>query len=180
MPPSPCTGSTSTATMSRCSDNASTAAKSLNGTRTKPSSSGAKPSCTLALAVADRVAMVRPWKLPSITTTVGRAICLREPYRRAILMAASLASAPELEKNTFAMPLNSHRRCASDSWAGTRYKLEVCINRLACSARVRVTAGWQWPRLHTPIPEMASMYLWLFSSYNHTPSPRTKATGWRA
>ena len=35
---------------------------SFSGTRTKPSTSGPKPACTLGLPVADSVAIERPWK----------------------------------------------------------------------------------------------------------------------
>jgi hypothetical protein len=38
------------------------AARSFSGTRTKPSTSGPKPACTLGLPVADSVAIERPWK----------------------------------------------------------------------------------------------------------------------
>jgi hypothetical protein len=51
-----------------------TAARSSNGTRTKPETSGSKPACTLRLPVADSVAMVRPWNAFSITTIAGDSI----------------------------------------------------------------------------------------------------------
>ena len=44
--------------------------------------------------------MVRPWKEPSAVSTSGR------PVRRLILKAASFASAPELQKNTWARSKN--------------------------------------------------------------------------
>ena len=52
--------------------------------------------------------MVRPWKAPSAATTLVR------PVRRASLIAASLASAPELAKNTFgpAAPARTSSRSA--------------------------------------------------------------------
>ena len=43
----------------------SSAATSFSGTRTKPSTSGPKPACILALPVADSVAIERPWKAAS-------------------------------------------------------------------------------------------------------------------
>ena len=60
--------------------------------------------------------MVRPWNAPSAAMILGR------PVSRAILNAASLASAPELQNNTRASP------SAPDS-------------RVSCSARSR-TVGW--------------------------------------
>ena len=41
------------------------ASMSFSGTRMKPSTSGPKPACTLGLPVAERVAMLRPWKAAS-------------------------------------------------------------------------------------------------------------------
>ena len=48
--------------------------------------------------------MVRPWKLPFMQTTIGESMFFSLAYSRVILMAASLASAPELPKNTFSIP----------------------------------------------------------------------------
>ena len=49
--------------------------------------------------------MVRPWKLSFKVTMVERPVA--SPYLRAALSMHSLASAPELEKNTFRMPVRS-------------------------------------------------------------------------
>ena len=53
--------------------------------------------------------MVRPWKLPSMATRWVR------PVRRVSLNAASLASAPELVKNTLPPPSGSPSRDSSRS-----------------------------------------------------------------
>ena len=80
---------------------------SLNGPRAKPRTRGSKPAWTLRLPEAVNVARVRPWKALSITKIVGSLMPSLLPYSRAIFIAASLASAPELPKNTLLMPLTS-------------------------------------------------------------------------
>ena len=63
MPPSPWMVSKNTATTFVLPSVAFfSASMSLSGTRMKPSTSGPKPFCTFSLPVADRVAMLRPWK----------------------------------------------------------------------------------------------------------------------
>jgi hypothetical protein len=55
--------------------------------------------------VAASVASVRPWNPPRVATIpVACSPRLARPQRLATLMAASLASAPELERNTLASP----------------------------------------------------------------------------
>ena len=68
---------------------------SSRGTATKPGTSGANGSCLVSCGVADSAPIVRPWKAPSSTT-------ISPPRRRlrASLIAASFASAPELQRNT--------------------------------------------------------------------------------
>src|SRR3990167_241775 len=94
------------------------ASMSFIGTRMKPSTRGPKPACTLGLPVAESVAMERPWKAFSYTTTSGLSMPLSWPYLRAIFSAASLASRPELQKNTFCMPDSSTSLAASCSCRG--------------------------------------------------------------
>ncbi len=91
---------------------------SLYGTRTKPCTRGSKPACALRLPVADSVAMVRPWKALSMTMMCGSSMPLLWPYMRASLIAASLASQPELQKNTSSMPETSAMRSESLSCKG--------------------------------------------------------------
>ena len=52
---------------------------------------------------------------------------------RAILIGASIASAPELEKNTLSAKVASTSRCASRSPSGMRKRLEACQSLPACS-----------------------------------------------
>ena len=57
---------------------------------------------------------MRPWKLfLSVMTVWYSGPLCSAAYLRAALMAHSLASAPELEKKTFFMPVFSHSSCAS-------------------------------------------------------------------
>ena len=64
----------------------------------KPSGTGANGACFSGWPVAASVASVRPWKEPSAATTRWRP---GPAHRRASLIAHSLASAPELQKNTW-------------------------------------------------------------------------------
>ena len=77
------------------------------------------------LVLAVNVAMVRPWKERSITMIVGNEMPLLCPCNRASLMAASLASAPELQKKALSIPDKAIKRSASSSCFLIWYKLEV-------------------------------------------------------
>ena len=104
-PVSPWIGSSSTAAV-----RPSTAARSASAsaaTARKPGTSGTKGACLASCGVADSAPYVRPWKAPWTTTTSPAARSLR-----ASLIAASLASAPELQKNTLPPRLDSDRRAA--------------------------------------------------------------------
>ena len=70
------------------------------------------------LPVAASVARVRPWKPPRVATMpVACSPRLARPQRLATLMAASLASAPELDRNTLASPPKwPTSRSASSTW----------------------------------------------------------------
>ena len=64
MPPSPCTGSTMTPAVSGPMASRS-AFRLLNGTWSKPSTSGPNPARYFLLPVAASIASVRPWNAPS-------------------------------------------------------------------------------------------------------------------
>mmetsp|Transcript_11759 Transcript_11759/g.27449 ORF Transcript_11759/g.27449 Transcript_11759/m.27449 type:complete len:631 (-) Transcript_11759:1616-3508(-) len=120
MPPSPWMVSRKTAVMLGCAAMAaSTAAMSFSGTRTKPGTSGPKPAWILGLAVADSVAIERPWNAPSNTSTSGAVLPRSWPNLRAIFSAASLASRPLLQKKTLVRPDSSQSLLASSSCKGT-------------------------------------------------------------
>ena len=97
----------------------------------KAAQQGFEARVHLTVTVAVRVAMVRPWKLPSTTTIDGDLMPSLLPLSRASLMAASLASAPELQKKALSMPERSHKRLASLVCKGISYRLEVCSSVLA-------------------------------------------------
>ena len=66
-------------------------------------------------------ASVRPWKAPSKVMMRKRSgLPETDWYLRAILMAHSIASAPEFWKNTVSAKLMAHSRSASRSPSGMR------------------------------------------------------------
>ena len=73
----------------------------------------------LGWAVSANDPIVRPWNDPLATTTVER------PVNRVILKAASLASAPELQKKTRAVssPASETSRSANASPGSDAYRL---------------------------------------------------------
>ena len=91
-----------------------TASRSPKGAYTKPAMSGPRPSWYLGWAVAVVAPSVRPWKPPSKVMILyrGRLLC-----RRTSLMAASLASVPELQKNACPPKLRSESAFAQRPWA---------------------------------------------------------------
>ena len=89
-----------------CSSTA--AATSEASTARKPGTSGANGACLDSCGVALNAPYVRPWNPFSATTRSPRGRCLRTS-----LIAASLASAPELQKNTLSPNERSHSRAAS-------------------------------------------------------------------
>ena len=94
MPVSPWIGSSITAAV-RSLTAAASRSGSSRGTATKPGTSGANGSCLSGCGVADSAPIVRPWNAPSRTTISPPRRC-----RRASLIAASFASAPELHRKT--------------------------------------------------------------------------------
>ncbi len=92
-PDSPWIGSSSTAAVSEST--APAIASGVGSTARKPGTSGANGACFDSCGVADSAPYVRPWKAPYTTTTSPPGWALRTS-----LIAASLASAPELQKYT--------------------------------------------------------------------------------
>ncbi len=115
-----------------------------------------------------------------MTMIAGSATPRSWPYLRAILMAASFASRPELQKNTSSSPVIAAMRSAACSCSGTWNRLELWMMRPICSVSARVRRGWLWPSVFTAMPASASRYFFSAASHSHTPWPRTNATGWRA
>ena len=99
--------------------------------------------------------MVRPWKPPSAATMRVR------PVRRAILNAASLASAPELHKKTRLPSGASHVRSsasASATCTGVATRLETCPSVASWAETAPVRAGWAWPSAVVAMPASRSTY----------------------
>ena len=118
--------------------------------------------------------MVRPWNASCIATTPER------PVSRVSLSAASLASAPELEKNTRASTsagvIRATSRSASSTCGGLVKKLETWPSVRTCALSASTTAGWPWPRVLTAMPPSRSTYSRPWSSHTWAPSPRTSAS----
>src|SRR5260370_14935 len=137
----------STGTRAVCGPMASSSAlRLLSGTWSKPSTSGPKPARYFLLPVAASMARVRPWKAPSkqmmrnFSPRPVSAIALR-----IILTMPSLASAPELQKNTLSANEFATSRSARRSAPGMRYRLETCITLWAYSAIASARCCLPWP-----------------------------------
>ena len=85
-------------------------AAAVGSTATKPGTSGAKGACLDSCGVADSEPYVRPWNPRCTETMVPCGLALR-----ATLIAASLASVPELAKCTLPPSEDSASRWARRS-----------------------------------------------------------------
>ncbi len=83
---------------------------------------------------------MRPWNEPSSATIPGFPVALR-----AYLIAASIASAPELQKNASAPPNRSESSPASAAIGSVQYRFETCQRRSSCACAAASGAGWQCP-----------------------------------
>jgi len=94
-------------------------------------------------SVAESVASERPWNAFSMTMIAGSAMPRSWPYLRATLIDASVASRPELPKNTSSSPVISAMRSAAASCSGMRQRFEVWMTPLwIFSVRAFVNLGW--------------------------------------
>src|SRR5262249_36379214 len=98
-PPSPWTGSIITAAV-RGVIASFTAARSSQGRKRTPGTSGSKGSRYFGFQVVESAPIVRPWKARSKAMKSVRPSAF--PIRRANFIAASQASVPQLQKNTLA------------------------------------------------------------------------------
>jgi len=112
----------------------------------------------LGLAGGGEGGEVRPWNEPYAASTWWRSgPPWRWPWRRASLMAHSLASAPELEKKTRPPPPSSwSRRAARRGWSHSGNRFETWRRVRAWSASASATAGWACPSDVTAIPPRKS------------------------
>ena len=105
------------------------------GTWSKPCTGGPKPARYFSFPVALSMASVRPWKAPSKQIMWKRSGWpFSAWYLRTAFTMPSFASAPELQKKTLSAKDAATWRAASSSACGTRYRLETCMTRAACSA----------------------------------------------
>ncbi len=113
--------------------------------------------------------MVRPWKAPWRATRWVR------PVRRLILNAASLASAPELQKNTRppSRPSSASSRSARAMVGSAMKRLETWPRVAICRLTASTTAGWAVPRALTAMPPSRSVYSLPSASQSLLPAPRT-------
>ena len=89
---------------------AASEAASFGSAKRTPGTSGSNGARFGGWPVAASAPKVRPWNEPSSATTPGFPVALR-----AYLSAASIASAPELQKNAWAPPKRADRRSASSA-----------------------------------------------------------------
>ncbi len=94
--------------------------------------------------------MVRPWNDPSSATIAGRPVA--SPRLRASLIAASFASAPELQKKTRASGTGivAANRSASRACGSVAYRLLTMSSVSSCARTAATHAGWEWPIAVTP------------------------------
>ena len=119
--------------------------------------------------------MVRPWKLRSAATITGRP---GPAMRRTSLIAASLASAPELAKKTRpSAPSRARMRSASSISRSCRNRLEVCATSATWRLTASTMAGWACPSELTAIPAIRSRYSRPSASRTRQPCPRLMASG---
>ena len=155
------------------------ASMSPKGTWLNPSGIGRKAVCFSNWPVAARAASVRPWKASVVATTANRS---GPAHRRASLMAHSLASAPELAKNTWPParstppPISRSRVTATSGPMVLPNRLETWLRVRAWVATASATTGWAWPSDVTARPERKSRYGRPSVSNRVLPSPRTKVT----
>ena len=72
-------------------------------------------------------------------------------------MAASLASAPELQKNALPPRPESATSFSASLVAGSlANRLEQCVSDAACAWMASTPFLWQWPTAYTPIPDVKS------------------------
>ncbi len=114
---------------------------------------------------------MRPWKPPAVATMWVR------PVSRPILKAASLASAPELQKKTLpSRPKSCSSRSARATVGSAMKKLEMWPRDAICLPTASTIAGWAWPRALVAIPPTKSWYSRPSASHTFTPSPRTRGS----
>ena len=100
------------------------------------------------------------------------------PVSRLTLNAASLASAPELQKKTRpGRPASSSSRSARATPGSCMARLETCPSFAAWVVIASTTLGWAWPRIVVAMPPSRSVYSRPSTSRTVAPVPESSATG---
>ena len=94
-------------------------------------------------------------------------------------MAASLASAPLLQKKTLSAFEFSHSQFAKAACAGIKYKLETWCMVCICLVTAAVNAGLLCPKAQVAIPLTQSKYFLPSVVVNQHPSPDLTVNGYR-
>ncbi len=125
--------------------------------------------------------MVRPWKLFfSVTMVAAPCRICPPPYLRAALMAHSLASAPELPKKTFFMPVFSQSvRGKLGAGLGDSRGWRCAGACQAARSRPRPRSSSATPKMLTAMPLPRSMYSLPASSQTSEPLPSVRTNGKR-
>lgn len=109
-----------------------------------------------------RLSAGRPWLLAHLRTS---------------LIAASLASVPELHRNTFCAKRDAvTSSSASFSGGALKNTLLVCHSLPACSVSAAIRSGSLCPNPLTAMPEDRSRYSRPWSSHTRLPWPRSSTT----
>ena len=156
---------------------APTCSASVSGVaNTRPGRSGSNAARFAGCPVTESAPNVRPWNEPSSATTSVRPVALR-----AHLSAASIDSAPELQKNALAPPKRSDSSAAS-----SLHRLgEVEVRHVPEPVELRV-GGRERRRMAVAEPddcdagEEVEVALAGRRRSSHAPSPSTNVTGRRA
>ena len=169
-PPTPWTGSTITAAVSVPMIR-SIAAKSPRGTNSTSKGACGKPYHFLtAPQVTAPAAAVRPWKLPSMATTLRRPV-----IRNASFSAFSFASAPVLMKNAVLRPRPAKRvrRSAARARTSSGTALLWKISAFAWASSAASSRGCEYPSAATAWPPYRSSTLRPSRVFRYTPEPST-------
>ena len=84
-------------------------------------------------------------------------------------MAASIASAPEFEKNTFSPKVKLHNFLAYLTDGSLMYRFDRCHRFFDCFETILFSSALLWPRLVTAMPAVRSINLFPFVSQTSDP-----------
>jgi hypothetical protein len=139
---------------------------------------GPKPSWYFGVPVIASAPRVRPWNELWNAMTLLRAGWPRpKKWWRASFNIASLASAPELQKNARSMPVRAQSAAAARTFCSFRNQFETWITLATCSVSAATSFGCACPTEQTATPAQRSSQRCPSASKSSHPDPRTKAIG---